>query len=108
MEKKDDLIVPMLDMLESIIPVGRNRAVSRETLCKIMNADDRVVRSLISYSSKPIINLGEGYFVPDMDDYEDVRLLGVYVAKEQERIHSLTEKLNRKFSEYIPETPMEE
>lgn len=39
----------------------------------------------------PILNMqnGDGYFIPDMNDLEDVRLLAKYVRQEESRLKSI-------------------
>lgn len=58
------------------IPVGRENAVSRDTLCRLTGLCDRDNRELISIAqqSKVILNdgLGQGYYRPRPEDVDAV------------------------------------
>lgn len=84
--------------IEELIPLGRANAVSRKYLASVTGLDDRKVRRLISNSTAPIVNLGYGYFQPNMEDSVDVSEARAYVAQERARIRSLEEKLDAKFA----------
>ena len=54
---------------------------------------DRYIRLAISHARRkiPILNMqkGDGYFIPDMNDPEDVRVLVKYVRQEESRLKSI-------------------
>lgn len=80
------------------IPVGHENAVDRKELERRTGLDDRVNRELIEKAwikeRKAIINngRGQGYYVVDPADPEDVRNLMVYLAKIDAAIRSLRDK----------------
>ena len=80
------------DILE-YIPTGRKNAVKRKALAEITGIDDRYIRLAIAQArrKKPILNMqnGEGYFIPNMNDPEDVRLTVRYVRQEEGRLRSI-------------------
>lgn len=82
------------------IPVGREKAVSRKDLMKVTGLPDRVIRRMISESAEPIINIGDGYFIPDVTNENDMDFLRKYVQMENNRIHRLQVKM-QKFEDYI-------
>lgn len=55
--------------------------------------NDRYVRLAIAQARRkiPILNMqdGDGYFIPGMNDQEDVRLLIRYVRQEESRLKSI-------------------
>ena len=63
---------------------------------------DRLIRRAIAESDAPIINTGEGYYTPNMEDPVDVANLRAYVLQEQARVQSLQDKIRSKFAEYAP------
>lgn len=75
------------------IPVGRKKAVKRNELKRMTGINDRYIRLAISHARRkmPILNMqkGDGYFIPDMNDPEDVRLLVKYVRQEESRLKSI-------------------
>ena len=80
------------------VPVGHENAVDREELERRTGLNDRVNRDLIEKAwtkeGKAIINngRGQGYYVVDPADPEDVRNLMVYLAKIDATIRSLKDK----------------
>ena len=84
--------------IEDLIPIGIGNAISRKYLASITGLNDRIIRRLISESPAPIVNLGYGYFIPDINDSVDISEARSYVAQEQTRIRTLEEKLNTKFA----------
>lgn len=86
--------------LETIIPTGRQNAVTRAWLSAKTGIPDRALRMAIAESASPIVNLGYGYFIPDMNDEMDVMEMRAYCAQERSRIASLEEKLSAKFGQY--------
>lgn len=84
--------------IEELIPTGRENAVSRKHLVSITGLNDRIIRQLISDSTAPIVNLGYGYFIPNLEDSVDVSEAHAYVAQERARIRTLEEKLDTKFA----------
>lgn len=84
--------------IANVIPVGHENAVSRKYLVSKTGMSDRAVRQAIELSDKPIINLGYGYFIPDMTNSIDCSETASYLAQEQSRIRTIEEKLERKFS----------
>lgn len=80
------------DILE-YIPVGHDKAISRQTLSRISGISDREVRRLIHKARRDnvILNMqdGSGYFRPDMQNPEDVQAVQRYVKQEENRIKSI-------------------
>ena len=72
------------------IKIGRENAITRSELSKRIGISDRQVRDLIHYARRdtPILNMqdGKGYFIPDMDNEEEVLLLEAYVKQENARL----------------------
>lgn len=81
-----------IDILE-YIPIGHEKAVSRQTLSRIAGISDREVRRLIHKARRDnvILNMqdGSGYFRPDMQDPDDVLAVQRYVKQEESRIKSI-------------------
>ena len=75
------------------IKIGRENAITRSELSKRIGISDRQVRDLIHYARRdtPILNMqdGKGYFIPDMDNEEEVLLLEAYVKQENARLKSI-------------------
>lgn len=75
------------------IPVGRKHAISRERLVHATGMNDRNVRDAIHHARRviPIINLsnGGGYYIPDMNNPEDVKALIRFVRQEESRLKSV-------------------
>lgn len=75
------------------IPVGRKKAIRRKFLVALTGVKDRHVRDAIHYARRiiPIINLsnGGGYYIPDMNDPEDVKALVQFVRQEENRLKSI-------------------
>lgn len=75
------------------IKIGRENAVTRAELSKQIGISDRQVRDLIHYARRdtPILNMqdGKGYFIPDMENEEEVLLLKSYVKQENARLKSI-------------------
>lgn len=59
--------------IQDYIPVGQRNAISRERLSINTGLPDRDVRRLIELSDELIINLGNGYFIPDKGEEHLVR-----------------------------------
>ncbi|MGN0362616.1 MAG: hypothetical protein ACI4ET_07225 [Bilifractor sp.] len=72
------------------IPVGHTHAVSRKWLAAITGIPDRQVRDMIHEAKRDtvILNLGDGYYRPDISDPVDVYELHKYVNQETARIKS--------------------
>jgi len=67
----------MKEYLKSLIPKGRDNAISRSDLCSLMQTSDRVVRSMIEElrnDGELIISRtnGKGYFYPLPHEISDV------------------------------------
>ena len=75
------------------IPVGYRNAVTRAELRRRTGKNDRVIRDAIADArhDMPIVNVqnGKGYFIPDENDPEDVRLLRLFVIQEEHRLKSI-------------------
>ena len=75
------------------IPTGSKNAITRKRLSQITGISDRAIRDLIHYARRdiPILNMqdGKGYFIPDMDNEEEVLLLEAYVKQENARLKSI-------------------
>jgi len=83
--------------IEELIPVGRKAAISRKELGLLTGISDREIRAVIEASDLPIINVGEGYFIPDRSDDTDLAIEATYIRSERMRANSIIEKLERKF-----------
>lgn len=81
-----------------LIPMGRKKAITREALRRAYGCSDREMREAIETARKHkvIVNLsdGKGYFIPDPNDKEDVRLTVLYAAQEESRKKSLEQSLS--------------
>jgi len=75
------------------IPIGSDKGITRQELCRITGMADRVVREEIHKARRkiPIINLsdGQGYFIPDMNTETDKALLKCFVKQEESRLKSI-------------------
>lgn len=75
------------------INTGSKNAVKRKYLSEITGINDRYIRLAIAQARRkiPILNMqnGDGYFIPDMNDEEDVKLLVRYVRQEESRLKSI-------------------
>lgn len=75
------------------IPVGYRNAVTRAELRSRTGKNDRVIRDAIADARRdtPIVNVqnGKGYFIPDENDPEDMRLLRLFVIQEEHRLKSI-------------------
>ena len=94
--KMDDNVA----IVENAIQVGHANALSREYLSKITGMSDRMVRRAIELSTKPIVNMGYGYFIPDENDSVDRAEAHAYRQQEAARARSIIEKLDAKFAEF--------
>ena len=94
--KMDDNVA----IVENAIQVGHANALSREYLSKITGMSDRMVRRAIELSTKPIVNMGYGYFIPDENDSVDRAEAHAYRQQETARARSIIEKLDAKFAEF--------
>lgn len=78
------------EVLLSLIPVGSKNAIKRNWLCKLAGMIDRNMRIILHEARKkiPVINLqnGMGYFIPDMNNENDVYMLIRWVKQEKSRI----------------------
>lgn len=93
--------------LEDYINVGHENAVSREYLCKVTGMTDRILRKTIEESDLPIINMGYGYYIPDMENEVDAFEARKYVTQELARINTIEDKLQRKFPDMLMENEPE-
>lgn len=75
------------------IPTGRKNAIRRKTLVCKSGLKDRRMRRLIHQARRkiPILNLqnNQGYFIPDMNDEIDRKLLVRFVRQEEKRLKSI-------------------
>lgn len=85
------------------VPTGHQNAISRKFLSKMTGLNDRQVRQDISDSDLPIINIGNGYYIPDMNDPADISDMRSYVCQEMARVHSLQSKISSKFAQLAPD-----
>lgn len=89
----------MKDIAE-IIPTGYESRVSREWLVIMTGMSDRTIRQMIEASEMPIVNIDDGYFVPDMRSQKDRAFMKYYYARESKRARSVMRKLD-KFRNYM-------
>lgn len=94
--KMDDNVI----IVENAIQVGHANALTREYLSKITGLSDRMVRRAIELSTKPIVNMGYGYFIPDENDSIDRAEAHAYRLQETARARSIIEKMDMKFSDF--------
>lgn len=87
-----------VSIVENAIQTGHKNALSRKYLSKKTGLSDRMVRRAIELSSKPIINCGHGYYIPDLRDEKDASELSLYCSQERNRIRTMAEKMENKFS----------
>lgn len=92
-------------IVENAIQVGHANALSREYLSKITGLSDRMVRKAIELSTRPIVNMGYGYFIPDENDTVDRAEAHAYRQQETSRARSIIEKIDNKFSAFDEPTP---
>lgn len=82
----------VFDILDHI-PTGSKNAVSRSFLSSATGMKDREMRIEIHKARRvmPILNLskGRGYFIPDMNEPGDRKLLLQYVRQEESRMKSI-------------------
>ena len=72
---------------------GEANAISRTTLCSLLNTTDRRLRKLIEIAQLdgvPIISIHKGYFVAK--NFEELRS---YIIREKTRAESIERKINR-------------
>ena len=72
---------------------GEVNAISRTTLCSLLNTTDRHLRKLIEIAQLdgvPIISIRKGYFVAK--NFEELRS---YLIREKTRAESIERKINR-------------
>lgn len=84
----------MIDILD-FIPYGKTDSpISRESLCYLTGLSDRSVRDEIARAKRkyPIINVGEGYYIPDDPDDPNLK---VYILKETHRIREISRGLKK-------------
>lgn len=86
-------LVPKQIDITAYIPVGSRNAVGRKWLSAVTGLSDRRMRRAIHFARRetPILNLckGDGYFIPDMDDPADRKLLVQFVRQEESRLRSI-------------------
>lgn len=79
------------------IGYGRLNAKTRSELCKQLNLTDRVIRRLIHderIKGVPIINVGNGYYFPDMEDEKDVEELSNYIFLMKSRYNDIGKSID--------------
>ena len=84
----------MLDILD-YIPYGhKDEPITREALVHLTGLSDRDIRRLISQAKRkyPVINVGNGYYVPDDPDDPNLR---AYIFKEMHRIREISKGLRQ-------------
>lgn len=81
-----------IDIL-AYMPTGSRNAIKRSRLADLTGLPDRILRKCIHFARGkiPIINLsqGDGYYIPDMNTEEDIKLLVQYVRQEENRVKSI-------------------
>lgn len=81
-------------LIENFIPHGKNNAVTRLELHILTGLSDRDIREEICKAKRErgccIINNGEGYFHPTIEEYEELK---TYIAKEESRAVSIFDGL---------------
>lgn len=84
---------PKIDVSD-YVQVGRNNAKSRRQLKEEMNIDDRAMRNLFSearLNGVPLISVGNGYYIADLDDEEDKMELLIYLNQLKARINNMND-----------------
>lgn len=78
-----------IDIL-TFLNTGSKHAIKRKWLCYKTGLNDRTMRDLLHEARKkiPVINLqnGSGYFIPDMNQENDRKMLVRWVRQEESRI----------------------
>ena len=77
------------------IPEGRStEPISRERLMMITGMSDRAVRNSINEAKreKPIVNVGNGYYIPTDPDDPNLR---AYIMQETHRIREISKGLRK-------------
>lgn len=81
------------DYILQFIPTGSRNAIGRDFLRALSGISDRNMRMFIEAARQkiPIINLsdGNGYYIPDMNDGNDVAALKKFLKQEKSREESL-------------------
>lgn len=82
-----------MNILE-FIPEGKEKAVSRKSLCTMTGLSDRKVRESISEVREHTVVIstddGAGYYIPTLDEHEEVRM---YRVREFARAMSILHNL---------------
>lgn len=95
--------IELLDYLSSFIPkkidileyiqTGHKNAIGRTLLSSLTGLSDRKMRNAIHFARRetPILNLskGDGYFIPDINDPIDQKMLIKFVQQEESRLKSI-------------------
>ena len=78
-----------IDIL-TYLNTGSKHSIKRKWLCYKTGLNDRKMRDLLHEARKkiPVINLqnGNGYFIPDMNQEQDRKMLVRWVKQEESRI----------------------
>lgn len=77
--------------IEDLIPTGHAHAITRRELRNLTGMNDRQVRRAVQRmrSSYPVINMGYGYYIPDMDDPEDRTEAKAYLEIEKAKAREI-------------------
>lgn len=81
--------------ISQVIPVGNENAVTKSTIMNFTGFNERLVRDLIQQSETLIINVGDGYFIPNMEDEKDVHFVNIYYNREKNRARTQLKKVKR-------------
>lgn len=96
---RENTLQELQEKIDEYIPVGRKNAISRKQLETYTGSTDRMNRIAIQKSEAKIINIGNGYYIPDMNDPVDVSELQVYLASEYAKAMTSINKLMIKFGD---------
>ena len=84
--------------IEDIIPKGYENRIERREIVQRYGISDRLLRLMIAESEVPVVNIGNGYFIPTKKK-KDRHIASIYKMQELARIKSIQKKL-KKFKEY--------
>jgi hypothetical protein len=89
LDSKENIKNERLQLLYSLLPHGSLNAIRGDVLAIRAKVDRRELRFMIADLREyvPVINMqnGKGYFIPDINDPEDLALLDRWIRQEESR-----------------------